>query len=693
VAYLAAAQAAQAAQAGDFAKAKGLVDHAVSVEPKNGIQNELSILKGEMALAQKDPAAALAAFSAAHATEGSARTSFGIARSHFMARAFSKARQAVDDTLKASPSHAGALTMRAELVWKLQRDDLAAMNDLGTVLDPKTKPTLGIGELSNALAAKGWIMFARDRAGEARSAFDEAVKVDPRNVSALVGQGEVLYADSRNTEALTRFDEALTKDPANVAAIVGSAKAKIALERLADAKAQLTAARQKAPKDMNVALWLARTEEALGNKKAAEDMYSAAIDLGDPQDPEAVQPYAAMAKFYAAQGKNVEAAAKLEQARAKLPDTAALQRAMGEVALDQGQFQEALDHFDAALKKNPNDLGTRFRLGLAYQRMHKLDLAARALDEVTAIDKEYPGIALVRGLLFEESGDLAKAIEQFKSASQKQPNDLDLSLRVGAAYVTIGEVETALPFLNKVKDARPNSAEANHFLGRAYLKQGGLDTAQAMRYLQRAVALDPNKADYHLYVAWAANDSTPAQLGLARTEIEKALALDKLLAEAYWQRGVLERKEGQVNDAIKDLRRALELKPSRNEVHASLAEALEDKNDMAGATAEWQRAIAGDAKQPYWRWKYGKILADRNQSAEAAKHLSFAVENGKSMQPRPGWLGSAAFEAGEALRKTGQKKEACDQYHLFMELAPSTSPDMRDAAKAQKDLACPTDAQ
>src|SRR5262249_51158636 len=161
----------------------------------------------------------------------------------------------------------------------------------------------------------------------------------------------------------------------------------------------------------------------------------------------------------------------------------------------------------------------------------------------------------------EQSGDVQKALEQFMSASEKAPNDVDLMLRVGAALVTIGEVDKALPLLTKVKDQRPNSAEANHFMGRAYLKKGGLDTASSMRYLQRAVDLDPNRAEYHLYLAWAANESTSAQFPLARKEVDKALALDKLLADGYWQRGIVERRELLVNDAIKDLKRALELKP------------------------------------------------------------------------------------------------------------------------------------
>ena len=92
--------------------------------------------------------------------------------------------------------------------------------------------------------------------------------------------------------------------------------------------------------------------------------------------------------------------------------------------------------------------------------------------------------------------------------------------------------------LKKVLEKRPDSAEANHYLGRALFLQGGNEQADAMRYLKRAVELDPNRAEYHLYVAWAANNM-PAQLGLAKDEIDKALGLDKLLADGYWQRGVL----------------------------------------------------------------------------------------------------------------------------------------------------------
>src|SRR5260370_3004939 len=108
--------------------------------------------------------------------------------------------------------------------------------------------------------------------------------------------------------------------------------------------------------------------------------------------------------------------------------------------------------------------------------------------------------------------------------------------------------------------------------------KAGSSQPEALGYLKRAVELDANRAEFHVYLAWAANDATPAQLELARDEIDKALALDKLSPEAYWQRGVLERMEGAIEDAIHDEKHALELRPSRYEAHATLAECHEDQN-------------------------------------------------------------------------------------------------------------------
>ena len=65
-------------------------------------------------------------------------------------------------------------------------------------LDEKASKTEGTSEVSMALAAKGWIVLARDRAGEARAAFDEAVKIDPQDYDVVADLDELLVTDENS---------------------------------------------------------------------------------------------------------------------------------------------------------------------------------------------------------------------------------------------------------------------------------------------------------------------------------------------------------------------------------------------------------------------------------------------------------------------------------------------------------------
>jgi tetratricopeptide (TPR) repeat protein len=694
VPYRDAALAAQAA-ADDVARARTAVDAASrSAPPTDAIQRDLALLAGELALVAHDGAGALAAFKRALALGSDARAHYGLARSDDLAGDAANEKLEIDATLAASPGHPGALILRARPKTAAV-DSTPALADLAVVLDGPSRAKASPCELSRAYAAKAWLSLERGGTTDARDAFAQAVALDPRNVDALNGQGRLFLNEERSTEALARFDTALGIDPNSVETIANDAEAKIDLERLADAKQQLLAAREKFPKSIQTLILLAKVEQHLGNADAAEADLHAAIALVDPVRPDAVLPYVALSKLLSERGHIDDGRAALEEAKKKLPPSPALERAFGEMSELQGDYDGAIAHFNAALAKDPKDATTHFRLGVALRRVRKFDNASAELDKVAAVDKDYPGLALERGLLFEESGDVQKAIEQFNGALAKAPDDPDLQLRVGAAYVAIGRPDEALPMLRKVLEKRPMSAEAHHFIGRALMLQSGPEQADALRYLKRAVDLDPNRADFHVYLAWAANDATPAQLELARDEIDKALAIDKVNPEAYWQRGVLERMEGADEDAIKDENHALALRPSRYEAHATLAQCFEDKNQENAALAEWSRAITGDiepadaktVRHPFWRFRYGKMLMERGGPAAALPQLIPAVTTAEALSPKPGWLPPLEFLTAEALRKTGKKAEALDHYKRFLDIAPVNSPDRLDAQQAVAALA------
>ncbi len=542
--YLDAALAAQAAEAGDLDKARKGLDAASSGYRGDPIQLDLALLRGDLELQAKDAAASVVAFKQAVTLGSDARAHYGLARGYDLLGDATNAKKEIDATLALSPMHPGALTLRARRK-SATVDDSSALKDLATVLDGPARAKASPNELSTAYAARAWVSLERGAASDARDAFGQAVKLNPRNIEALNGEGRLLLNEGRYTEAMSRFDTALQFDPTSPETIANDAEAKIALERLADAKTQLTDARQRFPKSISILLLLGKVEQHLGNNDAAEQNLRTAITLTDPARPDAVLPYVALSELLSARGHLADAKTVLDDARKRLPPSAALDRAVGEVSEAQGDYDVAIAQYKSSLQKDPKDVATHFRLAVVLRRIRKFDDASAELDRVAAVDKDYPGLSLERGLLFEESGDVDKAIEQFKTALAKAPDDPDLQLRVGSAYVAIGRPDDALPMLRKVLEKRPTSAEAHHYIGRALMLKGTSEQDDALIHLKRAVDLDPNRAEFHVYLAWAANDYQPTpKLDIARDEIDKALALDKLNPEAYWQRGVLERMQG-----------------------------------------------------------------------------------------------------------------------------------------------------
>jgi cellulose synthase operon protein C len=679
------ALAAQAADAGDIEKARGALDAASRQSATDGIQIEVALLLGAVELSAKDGARAVVAFRRALDLSNDPRAHFGLARSYDMLGDHESARREIAATLSTSPRHPGALILRARTKGA---DEGQALRDLAVVIEGPARAMASPSELSAAYAARAWLHLERGSASEAREAFAQAVRLNPRNVGALSGEGRLLLGEGRYTEALARFETALALDPSSPDAIADDAEAKIALDRLSDAKTELAEARRRFPKSVAILRLLGKVEQHLGNTSAAEADLRAAVAMVDPSRRDAVAPYVALSELLSWGGKLADAKAVLDEAKQKLLASPALLRALGDVAELQGDHEGAIAQYDAAVAKDPRDVAAHFRLAVTLRRVRRFGDAAEELDRVAAVDKDYPGLSLERGLLFEEAGDVEKAIEQFKGALAKAPDDPDLQLRVGSAYVSIGRPDDAIAMLRKVLEARPTSAEAHHYLGRAMMLRGSSQQADALRYLKRAVDLDPNRAEYHVYLAWAANEATPAQLELARDEIDKALALDKLNPEAYWQQGVLERMEGAIEDAIKHERRALELRPSRYEAHATLAECFEDKSDDADALAEWAKAIAGEGepagpdgalRHPFWFYRYGRLVLEHGNAARALAPLSAAATALQKSEQRPGWAAPLEFSTAEALLRTGRKADAAEHYRRFLEVAPVSSPDRADA--------------
>jgi predicted Zn finger-like uncharacterized protein len=667
--YLALARCARAAAEGQIARAKQLFDGLSAARPADA---DLAFLRGEIALRAGDPKAAVAIWQAAVRIQKSARGVFGLARADFAAGDTGGAAAAARDALEQNPSHVGARILLARISGASRSGEGEALRLLGSIA--KDPSGASPDELVSAQTFLGDIHLERSRMSQAETAYGEALKINPKAARALNGLGDALYRAGRFSEAQARFEASTQADPDDLSAKIGVAKAKLALERVEDASATLKKLRETYPQSVPVAYWYGRALEAAGSRALAETVYRGVLKTPN-RDPQTVDVYVALALLQSQQGNNDEAQKTLADARAKLPDLPAIHKALGDVALSQGRYAQATSEFRQAVSLDQEDLGSKFRLGVALRRDGRFDEASTSFDAVANEDKDYPGLALERGLLFEASGHMEEALREYEIALEKAPADPDLMLRVGCGKVSAGRAKQAEEQLRKVLAERPNSAETNHCLGRALLLEG-TRLAEALRLLERAVELDANRAEYLLYEGWAANEA--GNVPKAEHALAEALRLDQGLADAYWQRGVLRQRQGAARDAIADLNKALELRPSRYEAHASLADAYYDLGKEQQALGEWQLAIQAQSDNATWHFRYGKLLSANHQLDAAREQLGKALELSANDDPAPRWSWEAHNLIAHAI---GLKPDAVKHWEEFLRLGPRDSP-YRVEAKA-----------
>jgi tetratricopeptide (TPR) repeat protein len=671
------AQGARAAVEGNLALARTHVESALSREPRDA---GLRALQAEILLLERRSGDALQEWHSAEKLEGSARTAYGLARTQFALGRFNEAQASAELAQTRNPSHVGAMLLRARMALEARHDSIEAERLVDEAL--KLESAASTADFVQAKTLNGDIHLLHSRISLAETSYQEAIQKSPKSGAALRGLGETLFRAGRYSESLARFEAAIQAEPDNVDAAVGAAKAELSLERIREAGALLGRLRQANPKNYAVNYWYARANEAGGNRDEAEKAYGTAIEVGGTE-PSVVDAYVGLALVKSQQGRPEEAQSVLARAQEKLPRVPRIYEAMGQLALSEGRYSAATEQFKRALELDPNDVGFKFRLGVAHRKNREFEAAAKSFDEVAAVDRDYPGLALERGQLYESSGQTEEALRAFESALAKAPNDADLMLRVGCGKVSAGRPEQAEELLKKVLEQRPNSAETHHCLGRAQLLEGS-NLAVALRTLERAVELDPHRAEYHLYVGWAANEI--GRVSQAEQSLRKALELDQGLGDAYWQRGILRYRQSAVKDAVADFTRALELRPGRYEAHAALADAYFDLGLEAKALEQLRLATSAQPDNAAWAFRYGKLLQVAHRDAEARVQLERAIELAEKLSPLPKWV----WEAHHLLaRAIGPHPAAIIHWTKFLELAPRDNVYRAEAIQALAKLGQP----
>ncbi|MDR0549853.1 MAG: tetratricopeptide repeat protein, partial [Deltaproteobacteria bacterium] len=186
-------------------------------------------------------------------------------------------------------------------------------------------------------------------------------------------------------------------------------------------------------------------------------------------------------------------------------------------------------------------------------------------------------------------------------------NRLAAHLKMGAAFLEVGNYNAALAELSKADQLEPNNVEVNGYLGMAYFHRG--DIPEAIARYQKVLALDPKRTETHnnlglIYLRQrdfaqaraefelCLNDPTYSQVHLAQFNlglleesqghIDQAEAIyhkvinSNQMPAAYYRLGQLSLQKRDPRKAADYLLAAVRLNPRYADAYFSLAVAYEE---------------------------------------------------------------------------------------------------------------------
>ena len=154
------------------------------------------------------------------------------------------------------------------------------------------------------------------------------------------------------------------------------------------------------------------------------------------------------------------------------------------------EYQKAIECFDKAIERDPNDADAYILRGLAYHGLEQYERAIEDYDKAIELDPNDAVPYYIRGNAYYYLKQYERAIEDSDKAIGLDPNDAYAYYIRGVAYANLKQYERAIEDFDKAIARDPNDASAYYKRGNAYDELNQHE--RAIEDYGKAIARDPN---------------------------------------------------------------------------------------------------------------------------------------------------------------------------------------------------------
>jgi tetratricopeptide (TPR) repeat protein len=405
--------------------------------------------------------------------------------------------------VKIQPDSEEAVTTLAYL-YNEEGDSNHALQVLNTV--PEKART------AKLYSALGYTYEQQKDYKQAVEAYKKSTDLDPDNLDAVRGLAQNLMNDGQTDAALDQYKAIVEADPSDAQTYMRIAEIDRRNGKFDQAMEALKKAGAVVPDSLEVQYNIAVIDEAQGKYDDAIQILNGLLDKTDHTDSDLSADKNNRAVFLERLGTIYREAGQYQKAdetfrkMLELGDDNAIRgyQQLIETYRDNKQWQQATQAAEEAAKKYPNDRGLQM---VAASQQADMGNAGPAIDRVKALVKGNPDdrdiyIALAQMYSRVKDWDNAeKYIDKAIDMSGK-PDDKDYALFVaGSIYERQKKYDKAEEAFHKVLADDPKNVMALNYLG-YMLADRDTRLDEALGYIRRAVALDPQNGAYLDSLGW-----------------------------------------------------------------------------------------------------------------------------------------------------------------------------------------------
>lgn len=493
---------------------------------------------------------------------------------------------------------------------------------------------------------------------EARADAERAVAVAPTNENAIGVLAALALRAGDTGRAVSIAAEAVRKAPDSVG-----------LRRILTSVYLSTGQPHPAEEQMRKVILLEPNELAPRMELATH--FARSRDLDDAQQvleqavrdlPHEDAAKLALVDFVTTQRSRQQGEKILKDFVALEPDNEDLRLALGMLVQRTGATQEAIAIYREVVRRDgtgPKGLAARDRIAAIDIVQSRDDEAKKLIAEVLAESPRDDDALIMRANIALAHGDAADAIPDLRAALRDQPKSIVLQRTLARAYVAKGESALAEEALRSVLDAQTTDPGAKIDLAQILLQTDR--PAQAVTLLEKTAEKVPQ--DPQVRVALINAYLADRDIARARTAAEDLKKLHPDFAEGYQLAGRIARDENRLDDAEKDLERALELKPGSVDILTSLTRSSLDRGRAAIAIARLQRVREKDPNNV----QILDLLGETYLEVKDLPHATEALTKAGALAPRS-WI--PYRDLAQVRLAAGDANGAIMQYRKAFELAP-----------------------